>query len=204
MQDELEIETESEPKQELEPEVLENDIQDKIIIDNRKEEIQTDEIGIQTKTQLPDYGISLDRKAKEYLYEKCIENDFSYEYLLLIAYVESRHNPKAINYNKNGTVDKGLFQLNSVNKQWLEKELSRKLNLHNAYDNIDAVITYLNYSREYWSKYDLSEEKLFDMITLSYNKGIGGAKKYLNVEAGQCKVDYLVKVFEYKIKLEQM
>jgi soluble lytic murein transglycosylase-like protein len=35
------------------------------------------------------------------------------EVLIAICQHESKFNPKAVNYNKNGTVDKGLFQTNS-------------------------------------------------------------------------------------------
>lgn len=36
------------------------------------------------------------------------------EYLLKIAYIESRFKTKAVNINKNGTVDVGLFQINTI------------------------------------------------------------------------------------------
>ena len=36
-----------------------------------------------------------------------------------IAWKESRFDPLAVNHNKNGTVDKGLMQINSSNNEWL-------------------------------------------------------------------------------------
>jgi soluble lytic murein transglycosylase-like protein len=41
--------------------------------------------------------------------------------LYSVAWVESRHNSKALNWNKNGTVDMGMMQINSIHLTELEK-----------------------------------------------------------------------------------
>lgn len=58
--------------------------------------------------------------SSAYGFTQCIE-DASKRYginpyiLYAIAKVESGFNPRAVNYNRNGTVDYGLFQINSSN-----------------------------------------------------------------------------------------
>lgn len=57
-------------------------------------------------------------------YEAAKEFGLSPEILMAISKVESDHNPRAVNYNKNGSVDFGHMQINSV---W-KKELKEKYN----------------------------------------------------------------------------
>lgn len=52
--------------------------------------------------------------AREHLKQACTEYHVNYEDMLKIAYVESTFKLNAFNTNRNGTVDVGLFQINSI------------------------------------------------------------------------------------------
>jgi soluble lytic murein transglycosylase-like protein len=53
-----------------------------------------------------------------------------------IAKVESQDNPHAINHNKNGSVDYGMMQINSIHLKELKKYGVHKADLMNACKNI--------------------------------------------------------------------
>lgn len=53
-----------------------------------------------------------------------------------IAQVESHDNPHAINHNKNGSVDYGMMQINSIHLKELKKYGVHKADLMNACKNI--------------------------------------------------------------------
>ncbi|MFN8771092.1 MAG: lytic transglycosylase domain-containing protein [Neisseriaceae bacterium] len=58
------------------------------------------------------------------------------EVLVAIASIESRYNRKAINYNKNGTYDIGVMQINSIWFPRLEKMGIQRENLTDGCQNI--------------------------------------------------------------------
>jgi hypothetical protein len=53
-----------------------------------------------------------------------------------IAMVESQYDPKAINHNKNGSIDFGIMQVNSIHLRELKKYKIRKWDLMNSCKNI--------------------------------------------------------------------
>jgi len=57
--------------------------------------------------------------------------------MFLIASMESGLNPSAINYNKNGTVDTGLFQINSV---WYKRCGVNSTDLYDVQTNIKCAL----------------------------------------------------------------
>ena len=60
---------------------------------------------------------------KEYTSEVCEENDIPYELVLAIIYNESRFQSEATGYNKNGTKDYGLMQLNDITYDFLNENI---------------------------------------------------------------------------------
>jgi len=151
---------------------------------------------------IPEYNISLDIDLQKYVYEQSNKYGWSYEYLLAIAYVESRFDIEALNTsNRNGTHDGGLYQINSANYNWLNKHFDEELDLYNPYHNIDAAIVLLNYLRDKFVEMEMTQEELFYMITLAYNRGESGAIKY--VEKNGFNNDYVDKVLDIKEQLEQ-
>lgn len=76
-------------------------------------------------------------------YALCQEYEVEYELALAVMNVESQGNPKATNHNKNGTVDKGYMQINSINYEWLREELGIT-NFYNPWQNIKAGVFMLS------------------------------------------------------------
>ena len=72
-------------------------------------------------------------------YALCREYEVEYELALAVMNVESQGNAKATNHNKNGTVDKGYMQINSVNYEWLREELGIT-DFYNPWQNIKAGV----------------------------------------------------------------
>lgn len=70
---------------------------------------------------------------------------------------ESRWNPFAVRYNRNGTVDRGLWQINSATLPWLEERYNKgkDLNVYDPYSASRVALAYLGalYSTfESWPK----------------------------------------------------
>lgn len=57
------------------------------------------------------------------IYEAARKNKIDAQLLIRIAYTESRFKESAIRVNKNGTIDYGMFQINSVHWSTMCKEL---------------------------------------------------------------------------------
>lgn len=95
-------------------------------------------------------------------YALCLEYEVEYELVLAVMNVESEGNPKATNHNKNGTVDKGYMQINSLNYEWLKEELGIT-NFYNPWQNIRAGVFMLS---------DLTERHSDKhSVLMSYNMG---------------------------------
>ena len=95
------------------------------------------------------------------------ETYFGDETLLALAVMscESDGNPKAVNRNRNKTVDRGLFQFNSKTEKWLEKDIYNKdLDMFNPKTNIKTAAWlakndgwhHWNSSRHCWGRYENS------------------------------------------------
>jgi hypothetical protein len=67
--------------------------------------------------------IPLSRELQEYTFAQCRENGLSYELVLALMWRESRFQVTAVGYNRNGTCDNGVMQINDVNRGWLMSEL---------------------------------------------------------------------------------
>ena len=96
---------------------------------------------------------------------------------LPIAYIESRYKFDVINHNKNGTKDYGLFQINTVNHNFLMDKLNEEEYFFDSYDmldpylNIVAGIYYIAYLK---NQYNIGGHRLFS----TYNRGYVGANQY--------------------------
>ena len=94
------------------------------------------------------------------LTNKYFENDTLFA--LAVMSCESDGREKATGYNKDGTIDKGLFQFNSKTEKWLEKDIyNRDLDMYDAETNIKAArwLSYYdgwhhwNSSKHCWGRY---------------------------------------------------
>lgn len=148
---------------------------------------------------MPYYKIPLPYDLQKYTWEISEQYDFSYELILAIMQVESKFDIKAISYNDTSL---GLMQLNKNTYPWIAEKLEiEDFNVFKAKHNIHAAIWYLDYIRNYWRQYDFSEEELFNMVLLSYNRGIAGSREYMKKHGTDAK--YVEMVYDYKTKLEK-
>ena len=82
---------------------------------------------------------------------------------LTVIYCESRGKRTAIGYNKNGSYDSGLFQVNSETEEWLENSIyNKELDMLNAETNVMAASwivrnigdwSWWNSSKHCWGRY---------------------------------------------------
>jgi soluble lytic murein transglycosylase-like protein len=146
----------------------------------------------------------LSKKTLDYIWSKSKENDFSYELILALIKHESKLGKDRINYNSDGSVDKGLMQINSSNVYSLSKLAHIKYpDLMNDIVNIDMAFALLNYERNYWreqKKY--SEEQIYFLTILSYNIGSPRVPKFLHRYGWNS--DYVDLITSYKNEFERM
>lgn len=147
--------------------------------------------------------VKLSEELQKYTYDLCQEYNISYDLIIAIMYLESRFNPKAINNtNTNNTTDQGLMQINSCNWEWVDELAGRDLDLNKPKDNILAGILIFDNFRTYWiNKGYTSQEELFTLTLLSYNRGAYGASKYIENNSPYDN-SYVDKVLEYKNMIE--
>lgn len=120
--------------------------------------------------------IPLEEKYQQYIYEWSIMRDLDYELLLALAYHESSFNVNALNTsNSNGTVDYGLFQVNSGNLKWVEELAGRPMDVvGDTFDNILGGILIFDHYYSYWKAKGLEGKDLLQYSINSYNTGIQG------------------------------
>ena len=66
--------------------------------------------------------IRLDEEQQHILWSESVDREIDYGFALAVIQKESDFNPEATNHNKNGSIDKGLFQTNSCWWKTLIKE----------------------------------------------------------------------------------
>lgn len=147
-------------------------------------------------------NIPLSEELQEYTYDLCLEYEISYDLFLSLMRTESNFNLDAINKNTNGTIDIGICQINENTKPLAEKLAGRELDLFNPKDNIlAAILVFDNYRSQLINKGYTSQEDLFEVTLLAYNRGVVGSENYI-ASRGTHRSSYVKKVLEYKIKLE--
>ena len=133
-------------------------------VQTTSEPIQTPQ-PTETPQVIPKYDIPLSEDLQTYLFNKCKENEISYEFVLKLISVESNFNVSNVSVNKS-SIDIGLMQINSKNAKWMKEALG-VTNLYNPYQNIDCGI--------YILKCGYSED--LHKTLMSYNMGIGTTNK---------------------------
>jgi soluble lytic murein transglycosylase-like protein len=98
-------------------------------------------MAIATETRLPiDVAEKITRLADKY--------DFYDQTIVGIINWESKYDIMATNVNRNGTIDKGLMQINSNTLPWLAQVIGKpSADPFNPYDNLEMGVWYLNYLR---------------------------------------------------------
>ena len=85
---------------------------------------------------------------------------------LTVLYCESSGRSKVTGYNKDGSYDQGLFQINSNTEQWLEEKIyKRELDMYDAETNVKVSSwivenignwSWWNSSKKCWGRYGIS------------------------------------------------
>jgi soluble lytic murein transglycosylase-like protein len=145
--------------------------------------------------------IPLKEDTQRYIWDLSNEYDVAYTLVLAIAKVESNYDKMAIS----NTNDAGLMQLNkATTMDWLSNQigLEEEFDWKNPKHSAHAAIWYLDYLRGEFEKEGYSQEEIFDLSVIAYNRGKAGALRYVNEYGFNNK--YLKKVLGAKMELEQM
>lgn len=98
---------------------------------------------------------------------------------------------------------KGVMQLNKNTYPHLAEDLGiSDFDVFDFEDNVQAGVYHLNNMRTYWQEEGYCDEEVFVLMLISYNRGIGGCKKYLD-QKGIIDDSYVQKVWQYKTAWEQ-
>ena len=121
--------------------------------------------GVLTEQSIDDYLLCnhlQDVKGWYALTHRYFEDDTLFA--LAVMSCESDGREKAIGYNKNGSYDSGLFQVNSQTEEWLENSIyNKELDMLNAETNVMAASwivrnigdwSWWNSSKHCWRRYD--------------------------------------------------
>lgn len=113
----------------------------------------------------------LSDELQDWVYQMCAEYGISgYEKLVMSKlYCESGYDANCKSYNKNGTYDSGLAQINSSNHSWLRRELGIT-DFYDPYQSIRAGVYMLS---KCLKENNFNEE----MALVAYNSGRNGIKQ---------------------------
>lgn len=162
-----------------------NSIKKQTQIKQKKKYTAVNKINVVSTTeqsQIPKYNVPLSLDLQKYIYKLSVSKGLPYEMTLAVIKTESNFNSKLTHRNSNGTIDKGLFQINSVHKKWC-KELG-VTDLYNPYQNAKIGIELLS---SIYKKYPNMHKAL-----MVYNMGLNGAKR--NWKTGRGSTNYSRKV----------
>jgi hypothetical protein len=139
----------------------------------------------------PKYNISLAEEYQDYIFKKTIseESFITYELMLAMIFCESTFNNDSTNTNKNGTIDVGFCQINSVNHDSMKVKYGLD-DLRDPYQNIDAGFIILN---NLMKKY--GDETI---ALIAYNMGETGMRR---ITQTQSTTGYSKKVLQKKQEL---
>lgn len=170
-------------------------------LDEFRKRFQISEVKVVEKLKRPTYkSVTLSSEIQDYLYEKSVKYNFSYEMLLAIIQLESNFNANLVST----TDDYGLTQIHGSTGRWIAKEL--KLDNYNLLDpktSIDFSVFYLDYLRTYWKSQGVDdEESLFPVLVISYNRGEVSAKRYIRAHGTESN-KYFQKIRSNKMVFER-
>ncbi len=111
-------------------------------------------------------------EAAETLWRESKKYSINPRLALAVAKVESNLSPALVSHNTDGSIDRGLFQINSRSEAWLASKAG--LNKHDPFNPEDSIkmgLWYLSYLKQ-----RLSDEH---SILTAYNRGETGLKNYV-------------------------
>lgn len=125
-------------------------------------------------------NMSFDGDLQEYLWWKCEENGVDFYIIMAQICEESEYKETARGHNTNGTVDKGLAQINSKYLGYFEELMGRSIDPYNPYDAIDWIVFFHGYEKPYWISNGYNNNDADMAVLGSYNKGRNNMKSYIN------------------------
>ncbi|WP_180953811.1 LysM peptidoglycan-binding domain-containing protein [Bacillus sp. M6-12] len=117
--------------------------------------------------------VPMKKEQQEYLYKLTQQRGLDYKKTLALIKTESTFNPNAL-----GGSNYGLMQINKVNHASLAKTLKTANKPYDPYINMNWGTYMLSDLYKYWKGRGLTGTKLDQYVWSSYNRGLGGAKKY--------------------------
>jgi soluble lytic murein transglycosylase-like protein len=150
--------------------------------------------------------IPLHKELQEYTWKLSQVYGVPYEFILATMYRENRTlNLKAINRNKDGSIDKGLMQLNSKYYESYAMMIGvdpKEFDPFDPYQNILVGVNILRNRMNYWYDQNTDDEnELLHKTALGYNRGLHGSKKYIKKYKTYV-TPYTKDVVKYKKELE--
>jgi len=110
---------------------------------------------------------TIDSPYLTWLQDRCAIHNVPMEIALAVAIVESNFEMVNSDPNKNGSIDIGIFQLNSNFIEWFEEALwydEQNFNANDPHDNIEMGIIYL--------KHLYKQTRTWDLAVRAYNTGL--------------------------------
>lgn len=142
--------------------------------EKKKNNIINNNIIVKENTNTPIYNIPLSEDLQTYIYKLSKEKDIPHELVLGVIKTESNFNPRAKNINKNGSIDRGIMQINSCHED-LCKQLE-VTDLYNPYQNVKVGVELLS---NIYKQYPNIHKAM-----MVYNMGLNGAKRNWKVGRG--------------------
>jgi hypothetical protein len=135
----------------------------------------------------PNEKIKLDTKYQQLVWDLCLKNNVSYEMVLGLLHKESEFDFNAKYYNKDGSIDQGIAQINSKYSsffkecaiRYCEMEPGIVFNPYVPEHGIKAGIGGICYFRDYWRARDVQEDDLMPFALNSYQMGAGTFESYV-------------------------
>lgn len=128
-----------------------------------------------------------------YINDSCDEVEINPDLVTGLLEIESNFDQDATHRNGNGTIDRGMAQINSRYEGYYEEIYDREFDPFNPYDAVDFVILRFLDEVEYWSNRGINGIELTYCILGSYNMG-RASYKYDLVDNGRYTYNYIDKV----------
>lgn len=131
----------------------------------------------------PKYNVGLSDYLQEYTFsltEKC--PDVDYELALAVLYTESKFNSQAKNVNRNGSIDRGIAQINSnYTEHYAEVSgFNESFDPYVAEHGIKACVYKLQTLADVWKAKGVTDKETLELYMIqSYNRGVVGFKNYM-------------------------
>ncbi|MBP5449175.1 MAG: lytic transglycosylase domain-containing protein [Spirochaetales bacterium] len=158
---------------------------------DKKNIIDMSSLSVEEKLKLKYYAkYTRNDEIAKLIYRETHEQNIDIHAMLALIKAESDFNPKAVNYNKNGSIDRGLCQLNS----FVFSDIKIK-------DFFDPAIN-IHYGAEHFKWcLDQADNNLVKALAL-YNAGYGSVTK---TKVGERTLNYIQTILDtmHQIKIEE-